>query len=85
MKLLNTIIIYKKDNCYFGYEGQLIQFDIVKSNGTKVQVIDFNTFFIINSTGYKTEYEPCENMNKFANSLLNSKANKVSKRNAMIP
>lgn len=69
-KLLNEIIIYNRDDSYRTYSGQWVEFTIILTDGTKIEVGSFNPFFVINGIGYKTEYEPCEALSSYANSLL---------------
>ena len=39
-------------------------------NGSTEKITDYNPFIIINGTGYKAKYEPCERLNNYANKLL---------------
>ncbi len=68
---LNDIIIYNKDNSYNEYNGQAVVFTLVMADGTPTEIMEYNPFFVIDGVGYKTEYEPCEALNRYANGLLN--------------
>ncbi len=41
------------------------------ADGTPTEIMEYNPFFVIDGVGYKTEYEPCEALNRYANGLLN--------------
>jgi hypothetical protein len=68
--ILNKIVLYKKDDTWKEYSGQSVQFTITKNNGDIITVWEYNPFIILDGVGYKTKYEPCEELNKFANSLI---------------
>lgn len=72
---LNDIIIYNKDNSYNEYDGQGVVFTLVMADGTQTEIMEYNPFFVIDGVGYKTEYEPCEALNHYANGLLNEAIN----------
>lgn len=69
VEILHTIIIYNEDNSYKDYAGQVVIVTITKTDGTQIEVTDFNPFFIIDGVGYKTKYEPSEKLNSWANEL----------------
>lgn len=70
---LNDIVIYHKDNGYTDYCGQTVRFTLTMSDGSQVELTAFSPFVIINGTGYRAEYEPCERLSRYANQLLNAK------------
>jgi len=39
-------------------------------DGSKEEIMASNPFVVINGTGYKTKYEPCQKLNGYANRLL---------------
>lgn len=41
------------------------------SDGTQTSIMAYNPFLVIDGTGYRTKYEPCEALNSYANRLLN--------------
>lgn len=72
VSLLNNIVIYEEDNSYGEYYGQGILFTLKKIDGSKEELQAYNSFFVINGTGYKTKYKPCESLSNFANELLDN-------------
>lgn len=67
---LNEVVIYSKDNSYTEYSGQAAVFTLDLSDGSQMEVIEYNPFVIINGVGYKCKYEPCEALNNYANRLM---------------
>lgn len=67
--ILNKVVIYKKDNSWGEYSGQYVQYTISKKNGEIITIGAYNPFLIINNVGYKTKYQPCEDLNALANSI----------------
>lgn len=66
INMLKDVVIYKKDNTYVEYNGvQTSMFCIEKTNGKKIYISAANPFFIINGTGYRTEYLPCDRLSRF--------------------
>lgn len=68
--ILNKVIIYEQDDSYNEYYGQSVEFELSMSDGSSKTVVAYNPFIIIDGIGYKTEYEPCEELNSFGNSLI---------------
>lgn len=72
--ILKDITIYRKDNSYVEYDGVTSQmFCIEKQSGKKEYISAANPFFIINRTGYRTKYEPCNRMSKFYHDMVENK------------
>lgn len=69
-ELLRDLRITRPDQSYTEYTGQTVLFTLTMTDGTKTSVGAFNPFLIIDGTGYRTAYEPCEALNRFANELL---------------
>lgn len=69
---LNEVVIYNEDNSYSEYSGQAVIFTLTMTDGSQEEITAYNPFVVINGTGYKTEYEPCEKLNTYANKLLNN-------------
>lgn len=67
---LNEIVIYNEDNSYTEYSGQAVIFTLAMADGSQEEIMAYNPFVVINGTGYKTKYEPCEKLNNYANKLL---------------
>ena len=70
VSLLRDIVIYEEDNSYSEYMGQGVLFTITMLDGSKQELQAYNPFFVINGTGYKTKYKPCEKLTNYANELL---------------
>lgn len=68
---LNELVIYNEDNSYTEYMGQGVVVTLTLSDGTQMEITESNPFVIINGIGYKAKYEPCEELNHYANRLLN--------------
>ena len=71
-KILNKITIYQQDNSGREYEGQMVKFTLTMKDGTSLEIGAYNPFLIINSTWYKTKYEPCEELNALGNRIIGS-------------
>ena len=69
---LQDLIIYEEDNSYTDYAGQAVTIQLTMSDGTQTSITAYNPFLIIDGVGYRTEYEPCEALNGYANELLDS-------------
>ena len=69
-ELLGDVRIIRPDQSYTEYAGQTVLFTLTMTDGTETSVGAFNPFLIIDGTGYRTAYEPCEALNRFANELL---------------
>lgn len=67
---LNEVVIYNEDSSYTEYAGQAAIFTLIMADGSKEEITAYNPFVVINGTGYKTKYEPCEQLNNYANKLL---------------
>lgn len=70
---LNEIVIYNEDNSYTDYCGQAVMFTLTMADGSQEEITAYNPFVIINGIGYKTKYEPCEQLGRYANQLLNTR------------
>ncbi len=40
------------------------------ADGSQEEIVAYNPFVILNGTGYRTQYAPCEELNRYANRLL---------------
>ena len=69
-ELLGDLRITRPDQSYTEYAGQAVLFTVAMADGTETTVTAFNPFCIIDGTGWRTAYEPCEALNRFANELL---------------
>lgn len=66
---LNQVVIYQKSDEWRDYNGQYVQFTLTIESG-EVEVAAYNPFVIIDGQGYRTQYEPCEELNWLANEYL---------------
>ena len=71
--ILNTVIIYQKSDGWKDTGGQMVTFTISKATGEVMEVSAYNPHLIIDGQGYKTEYQPCENLNRIANTILGTR------------
>lgn len=69
-ELLGDLRITWPDQSYTEYAGQAVQFTVTFADGTETELTDYNPFLIIDGTGWRTAYGPCEALNRFANELL---------------
>ena len=69
-ELLGDLRITRPDQSYTEYAGQAVQFTVAFADGTETELTDYNPFLIIDGTGWRTAYGPCEALNRFANELL---------------
>ena len=69
-ELLGDLRITWPDQSYTEYAGQAVRFTVTFADGTETEVTDYNPFLIIDGTGWRTAYGPCEALNSFANDLL---------------
>lgn len=69
-ELLGDLRITWPDQSYTEYAGQTVQFTVTFADGTETELTDYNPFLIIDGTGWRTAYGPCEALNRFANELL---------------
>ncbi|MDE7321069.1 MAG: hypothetical protein K2N46_15230 [Lachnospiraceae bacterium] len=67
--ILHEVVIYKEDNSYTEYNGQGVVFEITKTDGTITRINAYNPFIIIDGVGYKTKYEPCEQLSRLGNNI----------------
>lgn len=68
--ILNKISIYQRDDSYVEYNGQAVIFTLTKTDGTQLRVQAYNPFIVIGGVGYRTKYEPCEELNQLGNDKL---------------
>ena len=72
VEYLKDVVIYNEDNSYTEYMGQGVTFTLTMTDGTQTEITAYNPFLVIDGVGYKTDYEPCEALNNYANKLLNA-------------
>ena len=67
---LRQIVIYRRDSSHTAYAGQAAVFTLTMADGSQEEIVAYNPFVILNGTGYRTQYAPCEELNRYANRLL---------------
>ena len=67
--LLNDVMVYRRDDSWRDYCGQLCRFTLTLADGSQTTVDAYNPFLIVDGVGRRTKYEPCEALNHFANTL----------------
>jgi hypothetical protein len=72
VEILNAVTTYEEDDTYDEYAGQWVQYTLTMKDGTKKTIAAYNPFIIVDGTGYRTEYEPCEKLNALGNRLAQS-------------
>ena len=45
-------------------------FTLHMTDGSTTDVMAYNPFLVIDGVGYRTKYEPCEALSRYANQLL---------------
>ena len=73
-RCLSDVVIYQEDDSITEYAGQGVTFRLTLADGGQTSVTAFNPFLVVDGVGYRTEYEPCEALNSYANELLSSGA-----------
>ena len=62
--LLADVRITRPDQSYSEYAGQTVLFTVTMADGTAANVTAYNPFLIIDGTGWRTAYAPCEALNR---------------------
>lgn len=73
--ILNEVIIYEQISSQT-LVGQMVQYQITKSDGNTFSLKTINPYIIIDDIWYKAKYEPCEELNQFANEIMNGLINR---------
>lgn len=72
VSLLREVVLYYEDNSYPEYTGQAVTFTLTMADGSQEEITAYAPFVIINGTGYQAKYQPCEQLSRYANQLLNA-------------
>ena len=72
VEILRTVIIYQKSDEWKNTGGQGVTFTISKTTDEVVEVRPYGSYLIIDGQGYRTEYQPSENLNRIANTILDT-------------
>ena len=67
--LLKEVVIYREDNSYTEYSGQAVTFTLIMTDGSQEEITAYSPFLIVNGTGYRAKYGPCEQLSRYANQL----------------
>lgn len=67
--LLNAVVVYRRDDSWREYSGQLCVFTLTMADGSQTTVQAYNPFLIVDGVGRRCKYGPCEALNHFANTL----------------
>lgn len=70
--LLKEVVIYREDNSYTEYSGQAVTFTLTMADGSQEEITAYSPFLIVNGTGYRAKYGPCEQLSRYANQLRNA-------------
>jgi len=70
VEILNTVVVYREDNSGRDYVGQLVRYTLHFTDGSVLEVGDYNPFIFINDKCYRAKYEPCEKLNSYGNALI---------------
>lgn len=70
VEYLSQVVIYGRDDSYTEYAGQGVIFTLHLADGSTAEVAAYNPFLVIDGAGYRTKYEPCEALSRYANQLL---------------
>lgn len=68
--ILDRVVTYQRDDSYGEYCGQAVIFTLTKTDGSQLRVQAYNPFIVIDGVGYRTKYEPCEDLNQLGNDIL---------------
>ena len=69
--LLNGLVVYRRDDSWREYSGQLCRFTLTLADGSQTSVGAYNPALYVDDVCRRTKYGPCEALNHFANTLRN--------------
>lgn len=67
---LQQLVIYRRDQSCSEYAGQAVVITLEMKDGSRMEIVEYNPFVIIDGVGYRCKYEPSEQFNHYANQLL---------------
>lgn len=70
--LLKEVVIYREDDSYTEYSGQAVTFTLIMADGSQEEITAYSPFLIVNGTGYRAKYGPCEQLSRYVNQLRNA-------------
>lgn len=68
--VLKSVVIYQESAEWREYAGQAMEFCLTMHSGGQVTLVAYNPFLIIDGQGYRTRYEPCEELSRLGNGLI---------------
>lgn len=68
--MINQVKIGEEESTYLEYTGQWVEFDILFDNNTLTKIAILNPYIIVNEKGYSANESILEELNAFANELL---------------
>lgn len=71
--ILSRVVTYQRDDTYNESCGQAVIFTLTRANGTQLRVQAYNPFIVIDGVGYRTKYEPCQDLNQLGNDILRAR------------
>jgi len=69
---LNKIVKNEVDSSWGSYNGQYIQYTIIKKNNEIIKIGVLSPFVTIDGIGYKLTNNVCEELNDLANSIIDN-------------
>ena len=69
---LNALAVYRKDASFAQYCGQAVTVTLTMMDGSRQEIVVLGNLALINGTGYRAKYGPCEELSRYANELLRS-------------
>ncbi len=70
VQMINQVKIGEEESTYLEYTGQWVEFDILFDNNTLTKIAILNPYIIVNEKGYSANESILEELNAFANELL---------------
>lgn len=70
VRIINKVKTYEKSEEWREYSGQYVSFTLTMESGEQLEIAAYNPFIVINGQGYKTKYEPCQELNAIANKII---------------
>ena len=68
--LLRAAVVRGRDDSWTEYAGQGVIYALELEDGRSCTVTAYNPFLILDGVGYRTEYEPCQALERFGNRLF---------------
>ena len=69
-RVLQATKIYQEDESYQTASGQFVTFTFTLADGAEYTVSACAPYVVIDGTGYRTDYEPCQALNMLGSQLV---------------